>query len=94
VSDTIDCNSRRSSSDPLLDDRPLLKAHHQIIGITDDIQVALCDFLASGLGTQIKDVVQIRIGEQWRNHRTLRSTHFRLRPLAIFRYSRPQPFLE
>src|SRR5712692_8029021 len=37
--------------------------------------------------------MQIYVSEQRRSHGSLRRTHFRLRPLAVFRYSRLQPFL-
>src|SRR5713226_9344769 len=38
--------------------------------------------------------MQIYVSEQRRSHGSLRRTHFRLRPLAVFRYSRLQPFLD
>src|SRR6202521_1666896 len=38
--------------------------------------------------------MQIHVGEQWRNHCPLRRPYLGLRPLAIFRYSRLQPFLD
>src|SRR6266550_7986954 len=37
--------------------------------------------------------MQIYGSEQRRSHGSLRCTQFRLRPLAVFRYSRLQPFL-
>src|SRR5216684_1759529 len=37
--------------------------------------------------------MQVYVGEQRRSHCPLRCTQFRLRPLAVFRYSRLQPFL-
>src|SRR6266699_1056867 len=37
--------------------------------------------------------MQIYVSEQRRSHGSLRCTQFRLRPLAVFRYSRLQPFL-
>src|SRR2546428_2297237 len=36
--------------------------------------------------------MQIYVSEQRRSHCSLRRTQFRLRPLAVFRYSRLQPF--
>src|SRR6266446_7833884 len=36
--------------------------------------------------------MQIYVSEQRRSHCSLRCTQFRLRPLAVFRYSRLQPF--
>src|SRR5713226_9974814 len=37
--------------------------------------------------------MQIYVSEQRRSHGSLRRTQLRLRPLAVFRYSRLQPFL-
>src|SRR5271165_5342610 len=36
--------------------------------------------------------MQVHVGEQRRSHGSLRRTQLRLRPLAVFRYSRLQPF--
>ena len=38
--------------------------------------------------------MQIDISEQRRNHRSLRSTYLRLRPLATLHHSGFQPFLD
>src|SRR2546425_2285698 len=38
--------------------------------------------------------MQVYVSEQRRSHYSLRCTQFRLRPLAVFRYSRLQPFLD
>src|SRR5712692_3122760 len=37
--------------------------------------------------------MQVYVSKQRRSHCSLRCTQFRLRPLAVFRYSRLQPFL-
>src|SRR5271169_163749 len=38
--------------------------------------------------------MQVHVGEQGRSHCSLRRTQLRLRPLAVLRYSRLQPFLD
>src|ERR1700677_3459153 len=38
--------------------------------------------------------MQVHVGEQRRNHCSLRRSYLRLRPLTIFRNSRLQPFLD
>src|SRR5947209_166944 len=53
-----------------------------------------CHFLAPGFYPEIKDVVQINVRQEWRNHGTLRRSHLRLGPLAVFRHSGLQPFLD
>jgi hypothetical protein len=44
--------------------RPVLKAHHKIIGIADDNHFAACDFLAPDLNPLIEYLVQVYVGEQ------------------------------
>ena len=36
--------------------------------------------------------MKIHVSDQWRSHCSLRRTFICLRPLAVFRYSRLQPF--
>src|SRR5450759_2247112 len=72
--------------------RPALKASDQIVSIPDDNYVALGHFLSPRFDPQVKDIVQIDIRQQRRNHRALRSTYRHLRPLALLRNTRPQPF--
>src|SRR5580658_1071220 len=43
---------------------PLLKAHHKIVGVTDDDDIALCHFPAPAISPQIEHVVEIHVGDQ------------------------------
>src|SRR5450759_2182058 len=72
--------------------RPALEAGDQIVSIPDDNYIALCHFLSPRFDPQVKDIVQIDIRQQRRNHRALRSTYPHLRPLALLRNTRRQPF--
>src|SRR5262249_62350393 len=42
----------------------VLKAHHKIVGIADDDDIAACDFLAPSFNPQVEHIVQIHVGEQ------------------------------
>src|SRR5271157_6019035 len=88
------CNSRPNLTSlvPELRQEPLgvssvLKARDKIVSITHDNYIAACDFLAPGLNPQVEHIVQVHVCEPWCNNCSLRSTHVRLRPLTIFRYS-------
>src|SRR5262249_36000501 len=72
----------------------ILETQHKIIGVSNNHDGARCHFLAPGFDPQIEDVMQIDIREQRRCHCALRSTYLGFRPLAIFRHSRLQPFLD
>ena len=51
-------------------------------------------FYQPGFYPEIKDIVQVNVRQEWRNHGTLRRSHLRLGPLAVFRHSGLQPFLD
>src|SRR5450631_3134786 len=70
------------------------EAHHQIIGVSDDCDIALRDFPAPDFDPQVEHIVQVDVRNQRRNHRPLRSSYTRLRPLALLRHPRLQPFLD
>src|SRR5262245_28581680 len=72
----------------------VLEAHHQIVGITDDYHIASRHFLAPGFDPEVEHIMQVHVGEQRRNHGSLRRSYLCLRPLPIFRYSGLQPFLD
>src|SRR6516162_931435 len=38
--------------------------------------------------------MQIHVSEQWRNHGSLRRSYLTLRPFAVLRHSRLEPFLD
>jgi len=54
----------------------VLKAHHQIIGVTNDNHIASRRFLAPDFNPEIEDVMQVHVGEQRRSHCSLRRTTF------------------
>src|ERR1700739_3113087 len=54
----------------------------------------LAAFLRQTSAPQIEQVMKIHVRDQWRSHCSLRRTFICLRPLAVFRYSRLQPFLD
>ncbi len=43
---------------------PILKAQHNVIGVSDDYDIADCRFLAPSFHPQIEDVMQVHIREQ------------------------------
>jgi hypothetical protein len=42
----------------------VFEAHHQIVGIPDDNDIALSDFLAPGFDPQVEHVVQVDVRKQ------------------------------
>ena len=67
--------------------RPAFEAHHKIVGVADDNDLAPSHFLAPNFYPQIENVMQVHVGEQRRNHCPLWCSHLRLRPLAVRRVS-------
>jgi hypothetical protein len=45
--------------------RSVLKAHHKIVGISDDDHVAFCHFPAPDISPQVEYVMQIREDLSW-----------------------------
>jgi hypothetical protein len=45
--------------------RPAFEAHHKIVGIADDNYLAHGHFPAPSFYPQVKDIVQVHVGEQW-----------------------------
>jgi hypothetical protein len=39
-------------------------APHKIVGIADDNNIALCHFLALGIGPLIEEAVKVHVGDQ------------------------------
>jgi hypothetical protein len=74
--------------------RPMLEPEYVIIRVPDDNNIALRTLLAPDVHPQVEYIMQIDIGKQRRNHRTLRSTHRRILPFAFLHYSRLQPLLD
>jgi hypothetical protein len=72
----------------------MLEPEHIVIRVSNDNHVALRTLLAPSVHPEVEYLMQIDIGKQRRNHRTLRSTHLRILPLAFLHHSRLQPFLD
>src|SRR5579872_1792591 len=70
---------------------PVLKPQHKVIRIPDDHHIAPCEFPAPLFCPLVERVMQVDIGKQRRDHRSLWRTHLRLRPLPLFRYPGRQP---
>src|ERR1035438_2468963 len=69
----------------------MLKPQHKVVRISDDNQIALRLNFAPLHCPLVENVMQIDIGKQRRDHRSLRSTYLCLRPLPVFRYPGRQP---
>jgi hypothetical protein len=74
--------------------RAVLKSQNTIVSITDHYHFPCGPMLPPVLYPKIENIMQIDIRKQRRDHRALRSPHFRLRPFPILGYSRPQPLLD
>src|ERR1700730_17065572 len=70
-----------------------LEPNHYIISISRDDHVAGGLAPSPALRPEIKDVVQIDVGEQWLDHRSLSRTPVTRRHDPIFEHSRLEPFL-
>jgi len=71
-----------------------LKTEYIVIGISDDNDITTRTLLAPGVHPQVEYVVQVDIGKQRRNHRTLRSTYLGILPFAFLHHSGIQPLLD
>src|SRR5215831_2720779 len=71
-----------------------LEPKDRIVGVTHDDDGSSCVFLAPRLHPKVKDVMQIDIGQQRRDHRPLRRIPLRLRPYAFLHHPGLQPFLD
>ena len=74
--------------------RSLLKPQHHVVRITNHDNLAHGSVRPPVLDPKIENVMQVYIRKQRRNHRTLRSPLFRLRPLSIFEDAGLQPLLD
>src|SRR6185295_14126256 len=78
----------------LLRIRSMLEPQHRVIRIADH------DYFSRGLlrppvlYPEVENIMQVDIREPRRDHRSLRSSHLRLRPFSILRNAGPQPFLD
>jgi len=72
----------------------MLEAGHKIISITHDNHVAVSLLPSPALGPEIERVVQVDIGEQRRNHRSLSRAPVVHSYDPVFEYARLQPFTD
>src|SRR5436309_4981518 len=72
----------------------MLKADHQIVGISHDDHVAPGLPPSPALSPKIEAVMQVDIGEDRRNHRSLAGSPVIDRHDPVFEDARPQPFLD
>src|SRR5579863_2667067 len=73
---------------------PVLETQHSVIRIAHDDHFAPGYLLPPCHHPQIEYIVQVEVGKDRRNHRTLRSPFLRLEPPAVFHHARLQPFLD
>jgi len=73
---------------------PLLKPQHSVVAVADHDHVAPRHLIPPYLGPDIEYVVQVEIGKDRRDHRSLRGPFLRLEPPAVFHHARLQPFLD
>ena len=72
----------------------VLEAGHHVIGITHDDHVASGFPPSPALGPQVEDVVQVDVGEQRRDHRSLPRPPVADRHRPIFEDARSEPFAD
>jgi len=68
-----------------------LKACHDVIGITHKDDLAFGLSLSPLLRPQVKDLVQVHVGQQGRYDCALRGSHVTALPLPFFQYARLEP---
>src|SRR6267142_407095 len=72
----------------------MLKADHQIVGISHDDHVAPGLLPSPALSPKVEAVMQVDIGEDRRNHRALAGSPVIDCHDPVFEDARPQPFLD
>ena len=72
----------------------MLEPQHSIIRVAHDDHIAARSLPPPCSHPQIQGVVQVEIGKDRRNHRSLRAPFLRLVPLPLFDYARLEPFLD
>jgi hypothetical protein len=71
--------------------RPAFETHHKIVGVADNNHIVLSHFLAPSFYPQVENVMQIRVGEQWRSDSPNAKDNFAFeRRLAFRRKSGPR----
>ena len=70
-----------------------LKTRHDVVGIPHDDHVALGFSLSPLLDPQVKDIVQINVGQQGRYDCALRGSHVTTLPLPFFQNARLEPLV-
>ena len=72
----------------------ILEPKDEVVGITNDDQIALCITAAPLMCPKVQDVVQINIGKQRRYHRSLGSTYLGRGPRSGLGHSCLEPFAD
>src|SRR5713226_8221060 len=73
---------------------PVLKSHDEVVGVPHDDYITARLLLSPPLHPDVEDIMQIEIGQDRRDHRTLGRPHPRLGPLPLLEHARLQPFLD
>src|SRR5579863_5252665 len=71
-----------------------LEPENDVIRIADDDHVALRMFSTPDVHPKVERVMEIDIGEEWRDHRSLRGARLRVRPFAFLQHPGLEPFLD
>src|SRR6201987_692512 len=71
-----------------------LEAEDDIVRIADDDYLTSRILLAPDIHPEIEHIVEIDVGKERRDHRTLRSTRLRVRPLPFLHHPGLEPFLD
>ncbi len=72
--------------------RLVLKPHDKVIAVSNDDNIASYDSPSPLTYPQVKNIMQVHIGEQGRDYGLLRGSHFRFRPDAFLNDSCAKPF--
>src|SRR6202163_637759 len=71
-----------------------LKTHDDVVGVSHDDHVTRGLVPSPAFGPQVEDVVQVDVGEQRRDHRTLSRTPVTCAHDSVFQDTHLQPFLD
>ena len=72
----------------------MLESNNKVVGIAHDDHVTRGLVPSPALGPKIKDVVQVDVGEQWRDHRALPRPPLTDRHYPFFQDAHLEPFLD
>src|SRR5207244_7367373 len=72
----------------------MLKPQHSVVRVADDNYIARRFLPPPLVYPEVEYIMQVEIGEGWRNHRPLRSPLLCLVPPSLLHHARLQPFLD